>query len=411
MANKSPDMLLLEESFKDIKSKHNTHGALQRVQRVLKRNFDLDFNISISENDTGKFFGMSIYPNQNQIDKMIDSIFNKKSGSAVIVDMWQKTEVWNLEIDSILLYDGRLNANPAEIVAVLLHEVGHIVYSNSIPQRIHKILRYKMMTASMSLKKLIQWSKAQKLIQLVFIEACSSKDYHQVKEDTEVIADKFVIKMGYGENLNEFITKLIATQGNHLVNRGDGALDRDVSAAVNWTFINIGELEFRKTSIRTALQAELLKSPSKFVKEVVYDIKNTFFGSGDESYADAITEQYIFREFNDVVKEGMLGLFDKHGKVKKVNQLDIDIIEVEIGKIDNDDDKIYVLDLIYDKLNIVNAALDFIKSGEKEKVNSSKDTLISYKSQLEKLRQTVLDTSVKPKQYGVFMKAPKGYEG
>jgi Zn-dependent protease with chaperone function len=411
--SKSQDMILLEECFYDIKSKNNVNGAILRIQRVIKRNFDINFTINIVNNDTREFFGMSIYPNKNQIEKIIDAIVNKKSSTDVVIDLWQKTDEWVLEIDSILLYDKNLNANPAEIVAVLLHEIGHVVYSNSIPQRVNRILRYKMMHANLALKKLISWPKAQKIIQLVFVDACSSKNFRYTNLKTERVADQFVEKMGYGENLNNFIDKLVATQGNRLVNRTEEQVDQDVTATVNWTFVNIAELEFRRSNLRTTLQTELLKNPSRFVRDIVYDIRSTFFGKGESEnpYTDAVREQYLTNEFNVIVKEGLLSIFDKNGKVKKITQADIDILSVEVGRIENEDDKIYVLDLIYDKLSVINAALDLIKNGQKEKVPVSKDTLESFKAQLERMRIMALETPIKPKQYGVFIKYPKGYEG
>jgi hypothetical protein len=411
--SKSQDMILLEECFYDIKSKNNVNGAILRIQRVIKRNFDINFTINIVNNDTREFFGMSIYPNKNQIEKIIDAIVNKKSSTDVVIDLWQKTDEWVLEIDSILLYDKNLNANPAEIVAVLLHEIGHVVYSNSIPQRVNRILRYKMMHANLALKKLISWPKAQKIIQLVFVDACSSKNFRYTNLKTERVADQFVEKMGYGENLNNFIDKLVATQGNRLVNRTEEQVDQDITATVNWTFVNIAELEFRRSNLRTTLQTELLKNPSRFVRDIVYDIRSTFFGKGESEnpYTDAVREQYLTNEFNVIVKEGLLSIFDKNGKVKKITQADIDILSVEVGRIENEDDKIYVLDLIYDKLSVINAALDLIKNGQKEKVPVSKDTLESFKAQLERMRIMALETPIKPKQYGVFIKYPKGYEG
>jgi hypothetical protein len=411
--SKSQDMILLEECFYDIKSKNNVNGAILRIQRVIKRNFDINFTINIVNNDTREFFGMSIYPNKNQIEKIIDAIVNKKSSTDVVIDLWQKTDDWVLEIDSILLYDKNLNANPAEIVAVLLHEIGHVIYSNSIPQRVNRILRYKMMHANLALKKLISWPKAQKIIQLVFVDACSSKNFRYTNLKTERVADQFVEKMGYGENLNNFIDKLVATQGNRLVNRTEEQVDQDITATVNWTFVNIAELEFRRSNLRTTLQTELLKNPSRFVRDIVYDIRNTFFGKGESEnpYTDAVREQYLTNEFNVIVKEGLLSIFDKNGKVKKITQADIDILSVEVGRIENEDDKIYVLDLIYDKLSVINAALDLIKNGQKEKVPVSKDTLESFKAQLERMRIMALETPIKPKQYGVFIKYPKGYEG
>lgn len=408
---KSQDMLLLEESFKDLKTKNNTIAAIERIRRIVKRNFDIDFNINIINNDTNKFFGMTIYPDTNQLQLIIEEIVNKRSSSDTIVKLWQKNKVWNLEIDSILLYDSRLNANPAELVAVLLHEMGHIIYSNTVPQRVNKIIRYKLMSSSIALKKLVTWGKVQKLIQLVFIEACNSKNYHYTNLRVERIADQFVVKMNYGDSLNEFIDKLIATQGNEFINRQDTQLDKDIEAAVNWTFINITELQFRKKKLRDTLRVELLKNPSMYIRSIVDDIKVAFFGSSKEIYDTALTEQYLVEEFNSVLKESYNNIFDKYGKVKKVSQSDIDVIEIECGRIENEDDKIYVLDLIYDKLDIIETALDFIANNKRDKVQVSKDPLNSYKKQLDNLRRVVLGKEIRPKQYGVFIKYPKGYEG
>jgi hypothetical protein len=87
------------------------------------------------------------------------------------------------------------------------------------------------------------------------------------------------------------------------------------------------------------------------------------------------------------------------------------MLAIEVDKIENNDDKIYVLDLIYDKLDLVNAALDFIDKGKPDKVSQSKQTLLGFKKELETMRAQVLNLQVKDKQYGVFIKYPKGYEG
>ena len=153
----------------------------------------------------------------------------------------------------------------------------------------------------------------------------------------------------------------------------------------------------------------MLKNPSKFVRQVVTSIKVAIFGEGGDSYKELLTEQYLVQEHRKIIQEG-LNLFDKYGKLKKISQSDIDIIEIEAGRIENEDDKIYVLDLIYDKLDLINAGLQLINEKKQDKVPVSKDKLLNFKSQLEKLRKQVLETPIN-KQYGLFIKYPVGYEG
>lgn len=408
---KSPDLLFLEDCFKNIKTKSNVQGNIDSIVRVLKRLFDLKFNISIINNDGNQFFGMNIFPTTSTMDSIINSILNDKSKADTAVELWQKNDTWYLEMDSILLYDTQLNANPSEIVAVLLHEIGHIVYSNSIPQRVNKVMKYTVMTLEYSVKHLIQFHRVRQLFQTVIIEACSSKNFHYTNTDTERIADQFVVKMGYAHELDNFIGKLITTQGNGKVNRPDSEMDDDVRTFVKWSVENISELEYRKTRLKQSLQNELLRNPSKFVRTVFDNIRRSFFGSDADSYKALVIEQYLVADCKKIVRESILDIFDNIGKIKKISQSDIDFLALNVEKIDNNDDKIYVLDLLYDKLDLVNLALTYIGQGKQDKVSQSKQTLQGYHAQLEKLRQRVLTLQLPDKQYGVFIKYPKGYEG
>ncbi|MNT38138.1 hypothetical protein D3C72_1743210 [compost metagenome] len=124
-----------------------------------------------------------------------------------------------------------------------------------------------------------------------------------------------------------------------------------------------------------------------------------------------MTENYLITGYNNVVSEGFRELFDpKTRKLKRLSQSDMDILYIQIGRIANEDDKIYVLDIIYDYLDLVHVGLDMIQSGGKDRVPVSKETLTSYKTQLEKFRKDVLSTQVPPKKYGLFIQYPKGYE-
>lgn len=408
---KSPDLLLLEECFKNIKAKENINGNLENISRILMRNFDINFSISVVNNTTNKFFGMNIFPTTNTIDEMIDAMIDRKATTDVIVNMWKKNALWNLEIDSILLFDTNLNTNPSEIVAVLLHEIGHIVYSNSIPQRVNRIMHFGIMNLSYAVKSLVKFNRVKKLFDLVVVEACSSKNFHYINSSTERVADQFVVKMGYGNELDNFINKLIATQGNSLVNRPENEIDTDVKSLVNWSIDNISELEFRKKKLKVSIEAELINNPSPYVRQIFDDIRTSFFGKDPDSYKEMVTEQYLIQSCKKIVTESILDIFDNIGKVKKIAQSDLDFISINISKMQNNDDKIYNLDLIYDKLDLINSALELIGQGKSEKVSQSKQTLVGFQTQLEKMRQQILTTDLPEKQYGVFIKYPKGYEG
>lgn len=419
---KSQDFIYLEEAIHDLKQKGNEEQALRTIERILRRSFDLNFTIEVIENRKS-FFGMSIYPAYNVVEMIVSSIIDK-APEEKIVGMWQKNKEWVLEIDSILLRDTTLNANPSEIAAVIMHEIGHVVYSNTVPQRLSKVLRYKIVTASIKIKKLIAWKRVQRILDLVIIEACSAKNFHYVNTDIERIADNFAVRMGYGEALDQFIDKLIKTQGNSLVNRSEGEIESDLKTVVNWSLDNIAELEFRKTSLRQMLQLEINKNPSVYVRKIVVKIKEDFFGRSESKklYSDMLIEQvqflnnsendqYLMNAYDKIVQEGFRELFDpKTRKLKRITQGDMDILTIQIDKIVNEDDKIYTLDLIYEYLDLINIGLDMIASGSKDKVPHSKETLVGYRDQLVKMRKRVMEIRIEPKRYGLFIQYPKGYE-
>lgn len=417
------ELAYLEELVGNIKMEGMTgnHGNdMRAMSRVLKRVFDLDIDFRIFNNKTNNFIGMSVYPTVDTIDQLVTSLVRPRTRVQEIEAIWAKTPSWVIEMDSLFLFDPFINSNPREIVAVLLHEIGHIVYSNKVPQRLHKVFRYSIMKSSFNLKRLVQWKRAQKILNFAILQACESKSFHPIPVNPEVEADRFVVKAGYGDALNAFITKLLNTQGNDLLSRTEAELDRDVRAMVSWSLDNIQELEFRKTKLRSMLQTQMLQNPSVFCRQVVAQIKEAFFGDDDlednpvkEAYNIPLMKAMESWEAKKlkIIEEGLKSLFDRYGRVKKMSQSEIDLIAVEIGRIQTHDDKIFVLDLIYDKLDEVNIATDLINDKRQDRVPMSKDTLKRFRAQLEELRKQTLAVEIQEEQFGLFVRYPKGYEG
>ena len=187
----------LEDCFSDIKQNKNIDKNLSYINRILIRMFGDQFSVSIVKNSNSDFFGMSVYPTINTCEKIVSCILEDKSRFQTAMELWKENKEWNIEIDSILLYDISLNSNPKEIVAVLLHEIGHTIYSNSIPQRLFKVIRYENMDINLKLRNMLTNPKLKTLLIPTVIEACEFKWFKFLNEVEEAEADKFVIKMGY----------------------------------------------------------------------------------------------------------------------------------------------------------------------------------------------------------------------
>lgn len=427
---KSQEFLYMEEVFAAIKLKKNVNENLKTLSRICGRLFETNITFQIVENTSNNFFGMTVYPAEGMMDVFVDSVINKKSKRDHLQRIWGANMEWYIDIDSLLLYDTGLMANPSEIVAVLLHEIGHIIYSDTIPMRINKVLRLKLLELKYEVYQICKDDKFKKLFNLIVLDSCANKNYtSRRKLKTETIADQFAQKYGYGDSLYNFIDKLLKRRGNSIIDRTERDMEIDIEAMSTWVIENITELQFRKNKLRTALENEKLRHNSSFVRSVITKIHRKIFGDRKDTYREVLAESMgSTLEFNyydleadqilsNYVKNALVSenaivdFFDKFGKIKKITQSDIDVIRVEADRIENHDDKIYVLDRIYGVMVIVDRALDFLAQGRKNKVQQSKSTLEDFKKQLMDIRTYVTTLRIVEKEYGVFVKYPKGYEG
>lgn len=416
MVKKAPDLLLIEEVFGSIKSnpKGNHRTSLETIKRVISRRYDLKVEINIVDNTGLEFFGMSIYPEEDVVDKMVHALVEGTNRIQVVEEIWAKNKNWVIDIDSYLIFDSVLNTNPAEITAVLLHEIGHTVHSNEIPSRVGRVLKYSHMNFSITVKKVLKWSKARKIMGLAFIEACSTPNFHTHGLRKESVADRMAVKEGYTEDLAQFIEKLITRRGTKLVDVTEAELDQGIETVVQWGVENISQLEYRKNILNRNIQAQLLATHSPYVRNYLMNIRGLFFGKSEERIKQLVAEQYTMKEYQKytVTTEAFRDLFNKYGKIEKVSQQDIDYIIIEANRIDNENDRIYVLDLIYAKLDVIELSFDLLSNSDTaSRVQVSKDTLKRQKEELLGLRKQVMGIRIRPKESNVLVTYPLGYEG
>lgn len=412
---KSAEMKFLEESFASIKSSPGSyHGDdLKNIERVINRRYDLNVRINIVKNEHMKFFGMNIYPTEDVIDQLVDATIK---GDRLIIPegIWGKNKDWHIDVDSLLLYDARINANPGEIVAVLLHEIGHTIRSNDIPRRVGRIMKYTYLHLPLSTKKVLQWSKARKVLGLAFIEGCSNINFHSKELQEELAADKFVLKEGYGEDLSNFLTKLIKKTGNALVDRSEAELNKEIDTILTWVINNVSELDFRKNHLNKNLQGLARTTKSSFVKEYISSIRSQFFGDTTDTYRNLMIEQEAINTYKkyQVVTEAFKDLFNRNGRIDKITPSEIDMIMIEANRIENENDRLYVLELIYNKMDIVDLSLDLLDNPDTAgRVQVTRHKLNEQKNELLAIRKQVMMLKFQPKSYDVFVTYPSGYEG
>lgn len=441
MGKKSEDLKYIESCINNIIAKNDIEENLANIERVLQRTFNKSFTLSISTNEVHDFFAVNVFPVTKDLSEICEKIcaslelddYDARNVSDATVLRWKVSSSWNVELDSDMLYDISNKYNATDVVTAMLHEIIRVIYSPTVPLTVYRVFRESATDMGMVVRALFKHKKIQMLLRLAFLECCESKIFTDIKsenacENMQAIHDGLNC-LGYMDDYNSLVNRFI-TNGNmsKFVYRTFDDVKRDIRSIVLWITNIIKELEFNKKRLREALESEQLRSSSDVVKANLKIIYNEFFEGVTDSYRALLSETWndkpvdkyaslmcynnIVESCKHIVKEAMVSLFDKQGKLKKVSQLDIDVLNAETGRIETHDDKIYLLDRIYDKLKIVDAGLEYIESGDtRHVVKQTKQQLLDYKKQLEDLRQVVLATRIIEKDYGVFIKYPKGYEG
>lgn len=440
---KPEDFKYIEECIGYIKNKDDIDENLNRIERALKRVFEMDFKVSIAENKIGNFFAVNVFPDTTTIARVVKSMAKSLNGrldaaervddSVIICDRWADCRTWRVELDANMIYGcSSTTYSPTDIAAAMVYEIVRIVYTDTVPRIVFERFRSTANDVNKVVRALFSNDKIQRLIDLAVAECCESKMFSKILDEAnntctcmcDVLTD-----MGYLDDYNRLVDKFI-TDGKttNLVYRTHVDVSKDIRIIFIWVVNMIKELEFNKKRLREDIESEKLRASSDIVRSILEDIYSEFFEGITEPYRMLLSEQWNTKPvdvyagimaFENIVKscarittEAMNSVFDKNGKLKKISQLDIDIIAVDVERIETHDDKIYVLDKIYDKLQICEAGLDHIQSGDANKVvKQSEQTLLSMKKQLEDLRRATLATRIIEKEYGVFIKYPKGYEG
>lgn len=401
-----------------------------------------EFTVQVTSNKTGneKFFGMRVYPDIEEMDDFCKDLVNEgdKIRFTDIVKKWKKIDKWFLEIDGTCFDRNQFNFNPKELTALTLHEIGHIIYSDKPIEgfyRAYQEVKARMNSSDKATQKLMY-----DIYMIPLTLACMQRRWVNGKNEVqlEIIADKTVVELGYGQYLLEALDKITRAIGSlNSQNNQD-----ELSSSMNWCQQNIADIMKRKEQLKDELYYRAVRTKSNYMKAMTiiildklgFKLRERYTGYVVENTIELLSDPEVMQKYMPIVDAmesakfdkfynmmhssnsiAMEAIFNKRKKVKVElpSQYEIDAIAVEVDKITNHHDRIYVLDLIYEVLERINNFEEAI-SPDPSLVKKWSAKIKQMKDELEALRQAVLAKKTFATSYKFFVKLPEAasdYEG
>ena len=436
---------LIEATFSDYMiGKINEKSFLNKMETALDAlpfNSKKSFSVIISKNKnmSKEFFGFNVFPEMDKLEYICNTIANDDTKFSDIVKRWRSIEEWEIVIDSLIFDRNFIAFNPKELTAMLLHEIGHVTQSDEPIEQFYRAYlesKSRLKSADKVSKKVLYI-----LYTIPLAVACTSRRWVNDKNELklEISADKSLIETGYAEHLINAFDKIIKASGS--ITRSEDMNYKEIESNVEWANMNIVDVIKRRDKLKDSLYYKAIQTNSGYIQALCARILNFLGVRMRERYTGAVAESCMLNElingeitlethvpFYDIKKFGQIetrimnaqkeleianeSFFNKRkkSKVDIPDEYDLDRIFVAIDDIQNNYDKVYVLDLIYEQIEKLN---DFEEAISMDESKSKKwaPKIEEMRSRLATLRKSVLNKNIAKKEYKVFVKYPEGYEG
>ena len=454
---KTPNLLLIEEMFGKIKAKIDIDSSLKTIKKCLEKEYDVEIkDIIITDKGTSDFYGMRTfydkytvtqivkavktvaesYPDDKEYTVMDERVVLQKNRIHIFekVKSHEQKIALIIEIDPILLWSKTINLTPAELTAVLLHEVGHYgIHSYEFICKVRTALIISLSRLGLrglALVKALTYNIWAGLGILLVSELMVGSRCTGIKYAEETLADRFVIERGYGNELQSVLGKLIEARymerydvAQFRKNEDKDLIDKS-NVVFNMSLNIISQLDGRKDEVRRMLSLGVEKSKgsptlSMYMKEFVDGLFDDIHPS---KLMNMLSRNKAIRESLEIQADVLAeGLIDKlFGRKKSIGARDLDSLRIEVEMVNDYYDKIDVVDKIHAHIGATVKYIEYLNSEmenpytnkyEKDKVKKELYQAQSIHKDLLELLDKAMSKQIVEKQYGVFVKVPKGYEG
>ena len=388
-----------------------TSFVAENITKALDNGMNFDV-IYIDAKDERTSFIMCCYPDIDELDNKMASIADamNKSLHPKFLEIWESIKSWHIEIDKRILTTGTSITvdNGEQFVAILCHEIGHALIER--PADVFFNYRNQKAVSNLITKALL--SNSGKVVRalllpmffcvngLRIIIKTPGQHIDEYSADLKV-PDKYKpYLVDYAEN---HIIKY-PTASKCIVTRTE--YNNEINQGIAFSYNCIDLMKRRTTLLKFHINTfgQFTKSPTlKKVSELLQ--KNV-------TPDNVIMEHAIMESFNRDYE-----LAEKQAntilETKIVSDRELLLLQCDIDGIKNQDDKIYVLNTIYDYLEVCQKQQEKLSHKYKDAHGPVPELqMVQGKlTTLKKMAQDVSNRKIEDEVYSVYVKYPKGYEG
>lgn len=444
MINKNK-ITMIDEAFGSYIMDNNKNDFCKKVSSILNA-FDTSkkFYVYITDDKKAQtkepFFGMRIFPSQKYAENIIKEIIEEDETNILnMCERWKKISEWDIEIDNRVFQRESISFNPQELTAMLLHEIGHTIYSDKKIEMFYRI--YKECNIRMKETD----KAAAKILYIIYMIpltlVCGFRDWGLTSVDLreEIFADQSVQKLGYSKHLISAFSKIIKAYGSGGY-VSEGSDEKELTRIMDMCNLNISDLRHRRDKLKDELYNTGNSHNSFYIKTMISNImkkigiaKKTRYNGNivlesdfslcfdNENFINESLLVFDIKSFSNLEKQ--IAMMQNSTKAKIANeafgikkkseipsQLEVDCISVELDRIENHADRRYVLDLIYNQEEKIQKFMELCEYN-KDLKRKYYGKMQSMMTELEDIRKKVLSKRSFDKNYKVFVRYPEGYEG
>lgn len=330
--------------------------------------------VIFTKNVDRMFFGMCVMPFMSGED-VVDIITGESK---------KRIESYFVEIDSKIL---ELNLTARELVATLLHEVGHLVNDSTPIEEVRKALNvylaktndHLIITDSIHYRDLLAYAFKDSLRKV------TSLFY---REDDEIIADQFVVACGFGNELESAYRKLTAKMTS---------LNKGVSnklLVMQWILRIYKEVKLRRIGALHSINRAKNLSGSALEKRELTTISRAINQIDDDALIQEAT--------NILVRKGS-EMYRKF-KYKGMRSLEDDLYEysLRVKNVDEQDEALLLLRQLNLKISMIDDYIitEHLTETERERWETLMRKYQMVRDELSK------KSTYSEKYYGLFVQTP-----
>ena len=403
----------IDNAFLVLQEDKTSETGKKIIKDSLNEIFDVEFDIEIIPvNDNSPLFVMSVFPEKSVVSKIISSVTTNSGNIETIKKLWQQNKKWTLEIDERILNKNFINCSNRELTALVLHEIGHVVCTNSIPSRISTIIQYEIAKSKLENKILAADKLFSKILALPILNACVSDSRKSDKPlSVEIKADNFAKKMGYQQELLSVLKKITT---NQKYPKG-GTINKNMEEMTKFSINTLNQLKAREDNLLKKNLVSLKKEcVSPYIESYIDDFYNTIFETGNKSISSIEHLTFMENRADSIVENYYTEFFFGKKKLSKIDPAELDYIDIKTNEIKNENDKMMLISYIHSKLDIIDFYLEILKDpklAKKYNVPNSADQLERMRTRLLTSRENILKYKIPERNKGIIIAWPENYEG